>query len=105
MGLGLYIGHHCMSLAIEKAKKYGLGFVVVKNSTHYGTAGYYCNMAIQAGCVGLSGTNARPSIAPTFGVEPCLGTNPLSFGVPTDEDFPFLIDCATSINQRGSLYC
>lgn len=101
MGLGLYIGPHCMELAIQKAKQYGVGFVAVKNSTHYGIAGYYASMAIDAGCVGFTGTNARPSIAPTFGVEPCLGTNPLCFGVPTDEDFPFLVDCATSISQRG----
>jgi LDH2 family malate/lactate/ureidoglycolate dehydrogenase len=103
MGLGLYIGPHCMELAIAKAKKHGVGFVAVKNSTHYGIAGYYATMASSAGCIGWTGTNARPSIAPTFGVEPCLGTNPLCFGVPTDEEFPFVIDCATSINQRGKI--
>ena len=73
LGLGLYIGTHCMELAISKAKKYGVGFVAVQNSTHYGIAGYYSSMAADAGCVGLCGTNARPSIAPTFGVEPTLG--------------------------------
>ncbi|CAE7757860.1 mdh [Symbiodinium pilosum] len=60
-------------------------------------------MAVEKGCVGFCGTNARPSIAPTFGVEPCLGTNPLCFGIPTDEAFPFVIDCATSICQRGKI--
>jgi LDH2 family malate/lactate/ureidoglycolate dehydrogenase len=60
-------------------------------------------MATDAGCVGFSTTNARPSIAPTFGVQGMLGTNPLCFGVPTDEDFPFVIDCATSVNQRGKI--
>ena len=73
LGLGLYIGPHCMKMAIEKAKKYGVGFVAAQNSTHYGIAGYYTSMAADAGCVGFSGTNARPSIAPTFGVEPMLG--------------------------------
>jgi len=73
LGLGLSIGPHCMKLAIEKAKKYGVGFVCVQNSTHYGIAGFYASMAADAGCVGLTGTNARPSIAPTFGVEPMLG--------------------------------
>lgn len=73
LGLGLYIGPHCMKLAIEKAKKYGVGFVAAQNSTHYGIAGYYTQMAAEEGCVGLTGTNARPSIAPTFGVEPMLG--------------------------------
>ena len=59
-------------MAIEKAKRYGVGFVVAQNSTHYGIAGYYATMASEQGCVGLTGTNARPSIAPTFGVEPMM---------------------------------
>ena len=71
LGIGLYIGPYCMQLAIEKAKKHGVGFVVVRNSTHYGIAGYYVTMATAQGCIGWSGTNARPSIAPTFGVEVC----------------------------------
>jgi L-2-hydroxycarboxylate dehydrogenase (NAD+) len=58
-------------------------------------------MAIQAGMIGMSFTNARPSIAPTFGVQPMLGTNPIAFGCPTDEECPFLFDAATSITQRG----
>lgn len=103
LGLGLYIGPYCMDMAIRKAKEHGVGFVVAKNSTHYGIAGYYATMASDAGCVGLTGTNARPSIAPTFGVEPCLGTNPLTFGIPSSDPFPFVIDCATSINQRGKI--
>jgi L-2-hydroxycarboxylate dehydrogenase (NAD+) len=103
LGLGLYIGPHCMQMAIDKAKQHGVGFVAVKNSTHYGIAGYYVTMATDQGCIGLSGTNARPSIAPTFGVEPMLGTNPLCFGIPSDDEFPFVIDCATSINQRGKI--
>jgi LDH2 family malate/lactate/ureidoglycolate dehydrogenase len=103
LGMGLYIGPYCMNLAIEKAKKHGVGFVAVQNSTHYGIAGYYTTMAADAGCVGFSGTNARPSIAPTFGTEPMLGTNPMCFGMPTDDGFPFCIDCATSVNQRGKI--
>mmetsp|Transcript_25240 Transcript_25240/g.31827 ORF Transcript_25240/g.31827 Transcript_25240/m.31827 type:complete len:453 (+) Transcript_25240:122-1480(+) len=103
LGLGLYIGPYCMQLAIDKAKKYGVGFVACQNSTHYGIAGYYASMATDAGCVGFTGTNARPSIAPTFGVEPMLGTNPLVFGIPSSDEFPFIIDCATSINQRGKI--
>ncbi len=103
LGLGLYIGPHCMQMAIDKAKKYGVGFVAVQNSTHYGIAGYYATMASQQGCVGFTGTNARPSIAPTFGVEPMMGTNPLCFGIPTNDGFDFVIDCATSVNQRGKI--
>lgn len=60
-------------------------------------------MASDQGCVGFTGTNARPSIAPTFGTEPMLGTNPLTFGIPSDDDFPFCIDCATAVNQRGKI--
>ncbi len=92
-----------MTMAIEKAKKYGMGMVVARNSCHYGIAGYYATMATDAGMIGITGTNARPSIAPTFGVENMLGTNPLTFGMPTDEEFPFVLDCATSIVQRGKI--
>jgi len=102
-GMGQVIGVKAMNMAIEKAKKYGMGMVVARNSTHYGIAGYYATMASKAGCIGITGTNARPSIAPTFGVENMLGTNPLTFGMPTDEEFPFVLDCATSITQRGRI--
>ncbi len=102
-GMGQVIGHKSMSMAIEKAKKYGMGMVAVRNSCHYGIAGYYATMATKAGCIGMTGTNARPSIAPTFGVENMLGTNPLTVGLPTDEEFPFVLDCATSITQRGKI--
>ncbi|HCD44704.1 MAG TPA: lactate dehydrogenase [Lachnoclostridium sp.] len=102
-GMGQVIGVRSMNMAIEKAKEYGMGMVVARNSTHYGIAGYYATMASQAGCIGITGTNARPSIAPTFGVENMLGTNPLTFGMPTDEEFPFVLDCATSITQRGRI--
>ena len=102
-GMGHVIGYKAMKLAIEKAKKYGLGAVAVKNSTHFGIAGYYSMMAIKEGMIGFTTTNTRPSVPPTFGVEPMLGTNPLTYGVPTDENFPFLIDCATSIIQRGKV--
>jgi len=102
-GMGMVIAKRCMEMAIEKARQHGVGMVVARNSTHYGIAGYYPMMACNAGMIGLTGTNARPSIAPTFGVEPMLGTNPLVFGVPTDEDFPFTNDYATSITQRGKI--
>lgn len=102
-GMGMVIGYKAMDLAIEKAKEYGMGMVAVRNSSHYGIAGYYSTMATKAGMIGITGTNARPSIAPTFGVENMLGTNPLTIGLPTDEDFPFVIDCATSITQRGKI--
>ena len=102
-GMGMVIGYKSMAMAIEKAKKNGMGMVAVRNSTHYGIAGYYVTMATKEGLIGITGTNARPSIAPTFGVENMLGTNPLTFGLPSDEDFSFVLDCATSITQRGRI--
>ena len=101
--MGQVIGHKAMSLAIKKAKEYGMGMVVVRNSCHYGIAGYYTTMATKAGCIGMTGTNARPSVAPTHGVEGMFGTNPFTIGVPTDEEFDFNFDCATSITQNGKV--
>ncbi|NLN69382.1 MAG: Ldh family oxidoreductase [Chloroflexi bacterium] len=100
-GLGMVIGKYAMNLAIEKARTYGLGAVAVRNSTHFGIAGYYPSMAVAEGMVGLTFTNARPSVSPTFGTMPMMGTNPIAFGAPTDELFPFLFDAATPIVQRG----
>ncbi|MGO4987350.1 Ldh family oxidoreductase [Gallicola sp. Sow4_E12] len=102
-GMGMVISHKAMKIAIEKAKKYGMGMVVVRNSSHYGIAGYYASMAAAQDMIGITGTNARPSVAPTFGVENMMGTNPLTFGMPTDEEFPFILDCATSTCQRGKI--
>jgi LDH2 family malate/lactate/ureidoglycolate dehydrogenase len=102
-GMGQVVAYRAMEMAIQKAQKLGLGMVTARNSTHYGIAGYYCLMAVEAGMIGIAGTNARPSIAPTFGVENMLGTNPLSFGIPSDDPFPFLLDCATSVSQRGKI--
>ena len=102
-GMGQVIGHKAMSMAIAKAKKYGMGMVVVRNSCHYGIAGYYTSMATAAGCIGMTGTNARPTVAPTFGVKGAFGTNPLTLGVPTDEAFDFNFDAASSTYQNGKL--
>lgn len=102
-GMGQVIGHKAMKMAIDKAKEYGMGMVVVRNSCHYGIAGYYASMACKEGCIGMTGTNARPSVAPTFGVEGMFGTNPLTIGIPTDEEFDFVLDCATSITQNGKV--
>jgi L-2-hydroxycarboxylate dehydrogenase (NAD+) len=102
-GMGHVIARRAMQMAIDKAKKFGMGMVAVRNSTHFGIAGYYTMMAAKQNMIGISGTNARPSIAPTFGVENMLGTDPIVFGMPTDEEFPFVLDCATSITQRGKV--
>ena len=102
-GMGMVASYRMMEKLIEKAKKYGMAGGAVFNSTHYGIAGYWTTMAEKAGMIGISGTNARPSVAPTWGVEPMMGTNPLTFTMPTDEDFPFNFDCATSTIQNGKI--
>ena len=91
-GMGMVASHKMMEMLIEKAKKYGMAGGSICNSTHYGIAGYWATMASKEGLIGITGTNARPSIAPTFGVENMMGTNPLTFAFPTDEEFPFCLD-------------
>ena len=100
---GQMVGYAMADIVMKKAKEYGMGMVAARNSCHYGIAGYYALMAAKKNMIGICGTNARPSIAPTFGVENMLGTNPLTFAMPTDEKFPFFLDCATSVSQRGKI--
>jgi len=102
-GLGQVVAYKAMRKCIEIAEKTGMGFVGVKNSNHFGIAGYYSTMALEKDMIGISLTNARFSVAPTFGVEPVLGTNPISVAVPTGGPFPFVLDMATSIIQRGKM--
>ena len=102
-GMGHVIACRAMRLAIDKARQYGLGAVTVRNGTHFGIAGFYPLMAADEGMMGLAFTNARPSIAPTFGTEPMLGTNPIAFAAPSDMPYHFCFDGATSIIQRGKV--
>lgn len=102
-GMGHVIAHHAMERAIDMAREHNVGMVAVRNSTHFGITGYYPTMAVEAGMAGLTFCNARPSVAPTFGVEPVIGTNPISFGAPSDDAHPFILDIATSTSQRGKM--
>jgi len=102
-GMGHYIAKRAMAMAVEKAEKFGMGMTVVRNSTHYGAAFFYPMMAVERGMIGMTTTSARPSTAPTWGVEPMLGTNPMTWGMPSDEDFPYMPDYATSVTQRGKI--
>jgi LDH2 family malate/lactate/ureidoglycolate dehydrogenase len=102
-GMGHVIARRAMETCITKAREHGMAMVAVRSSTHYGIAGYYALMAAEEDMIGITGTNARPAVAPTHGVENMLGTNPLTFAFPTDEGFPFLLDAATSITQRGKI--
>ena len=78
-----------MDLAIEKAKIYGMGSVAVRNSTHFGIDGYYANKAVKAGMIGMSFTMPALPFLPHLALTRLLGTNPIAFGAPTDEDCPF----------------
>jgi L-2-hydroxycarboxylate dehydrogenase (NAD+) len=102
-GMGHVIAYRAMRMAMDKARRYGTGAVTVRNGTHFGIAGYYALMAAREGMMGITVTNARPSIAPTFGTEPMLGTNPIAFAAPSDMDYAFCFDAATSIIQRGKV--
>ncbi|MGB3903541.1 MAG: Ldh family oxidoreductase [Anaerolineae bacterium] len=102
-GLGQVVGVKATKLAIEKASKAGLGFVAVRNSNHYGIAGYYAMMALKEDLIGVSMTNAATLVVPTFGKDAVLGTNPMSIAVPTGEERPFVLDMATSVVTRGKL--
>ncbi len=102
-GMGMVASKRAMDMCIEKARTYGMGMVAVRNSSHYGIAGYWAGLAVKEDMIGITGTNARPSVAPTFGVDNMMGTNPMTFGMPTDEPFPFMLDCATCITQNGKI--
>lgn len=102
-GMGQVVAHKAMRMAIEKAKKTGIGLVVVRNSNHYGIAGYYALMAAEENMIGLSLTNSRPLVAPTYGIERLLGTNPIALAAPTNLEYPFLLDMATSVVPSGKL--
>ncbi len=100
--MGQIIARKAMEDAIEKAKQHGVGFVQVKNSNHYGIAGYYALMAAREGFVGVSMTNTVAIMVPTFSAEALLGSNPIAIAVPT-ENQPFLYDGATTVITRGKL--
>ncbi len=102
-GMGHVIAQRAMQMAIDKARACGIGAAAVRNGTHFGIAGYYSLMAAEEGMIGLTVTNARPAIAPTFSTEPMLGTNPIAFAAPSDMGHPFCFDGATSIIQRGDV--
>jgi L-2-hydroxycarboxylate dehydrogenase (NAD+) len=102
-GLGQVVGVRAMRMAIEKALEAGVGFVAVRNSNHYGIAGYYSMMALEEDLIGVSMTNAAPLVVPTFGKDAVLGTNPMSIAVPTGQERPFVLDMATSVVTRGKL--
>ena len=102
-GLGQPVSHRAMTMVIEKAREYGCGFATVRNSNHYGIAGYYAMMALEHDMIGISTTNAAVLVVPTFGRDAMYGTNPIALAVPAGEQRPYIMDMATSTVPRGKL--
>ncbi len=101
--LGQVVGKKGMDLAIKKAKDTAVGVVAVRNSNHYGIAGYYSLMALEHDLIGVSMTNAAPLVVPTFGRTVILGTNPISLTAPAMKEKAFVLDMATSTVPRGKV--
>jgi LDH2 family malate/lactate/ureidoglycolate dehydrogenase len=102
-GLGLVVAPFAMQIAIEKAKTYGSGWVSVRNSNHFGIAGYHALMAVEQDMIGFAMTNASPLVAPTFANERLLGTNPMCYAFPAGQYPPVIVDMATSAAANGKL--
>jgi LDH2 family malate/lactate/ureidoglycolate dehydrogenase len=102
-GLGLVVAPAAMQIAINKAKTAGTGWVSVKNSNHFGIAGYHAMMALEHDMIGIAMTNASPLVAPTFSVERLLGTNPIAVAIPAGAEQPFVADFATTTAANGKL--
>ena len=100
--MGQLLGTYAMNIAIDKAKKSGFGMVTVRNSNHYGIAGYYSRLAASQGLIGMSMTNTEAIMVPTFGKEAMIGTNPIAFAMPADP-VTFSFDAATTVVPRGKL--
>lgn len=102
-GLGLVVAPKAMDVAIEKAQAVGTGWVSVRNSNHFGIAGYHAMMALPHDMIGMAMTNASPLVAPTFSIERLLGTNPIAVAIPAAEQPPFVADFATTTAANGKL--
>jgi len=101
-GMGQLNSHYAMNLAIEKAKNSGVCFATVRNSNHFGIAGYYAKMACENGMIGFAMTNSEAIMVPTFGKLAMLGSNPIAVSMPA-EPYPFFFDASTTVVTRGKL--
>jgi LDH2 family malate/lactate/ureidoglycolate dehydrogenase len=102
-GLGLVVAPAAMQVAIDKARNVGTGWVSVKNSNHFGIAGFHAMMALENDMIGIAMTNASALVAPTFSVERLLGTNPIAVAIPAGAEPPFVADFATTTAANGKL--
>ncbi len=101
--LGQIASHKAMHLAIKKANNTGIGLVGVKNSNNCGTLAYFTMMALESDFIGIGCTNSPPVVAPWGSTNPFLGTNPLSIVVPAGEEYPLVLDMATSAAARAKI--
>lgn len=101
--LGLVSAPFAMEIALKKAEQAGTGWVAVKNSNHFGIAGYHAMMALPKNMIGIAMTNASPLVAPTFSLSRMLGTNPMAFAIPAGKQPPFVADFATTTAANGKL--
>ncbi len=102
-GLGLVVGPRAMRVALQKAAQVGTGWVSVRNSNHFGIAGYHAMLALAQDMIGVAMTNASPLVAPTFSLDRLLGTNPIAVAVPAGEQPDFVLDMATTTAANGKL--
>lgn len=102
-GLGLVVAPFAIKVAIQKAEQYGSGWISIRNSNHFGIAGYHALMAVQKDMIGFAMTNASPLVAPTFSNERMLGTNPMCYAFPAGKYPPVIVDMATSAAANGKL--
>ncbi|MFN3402998.1 MAG: Ldh family oxidoreductase [Cytophagaceae bacterium] len=102
-GLGLIVAPKAMEIAMEKAEKAGTGWVSVKNSNHFGIAGYHAMMGLDKDMIGMAMTNASPLVAPTYSLERLLGTNPIAVAIPAGKNPAFVADFATTTAANGKL--
>jgi len=102
-GLGLFVGHYANQLAMDKATQYGSGWVSVCNTNHFGIGSYYSLEALKRNMIGWSMTNTTKLVAPLWGAERMLGTNPISIAFPGSNELPIVIDLATSAAAYGKI--
>lgn len=102
-GLGIMVTPKAMEIAIEKAKNTGVGMVTIHNGRHLGMASYHAMMALEHDMIGVCMTSCPPSVLPTFGAEPRLGTNPIAFAAPAGSEPAFVFDAATSVVASNKL--
>ena len=102
-GMGTVAGYRAMQMVIDRALQNNVAFAAVRDSNHYGIAGYYAMMAQERDLIGISMTNSAVLVVPTHGKDAVLGTNPISVAIPAGKERPFVLDMATSTVPRGKL--